>query len=137
MNNQNEPQCELKCEAKCESEFQNQKRYTAILLLLSSVHKNGNQTVKDYAIQLAKLLGNIINISNNIILNELQDGLEYALISYMADIKYLLSGGSISEQDCDHLSRSDLLQDINGMVRNQMKYGDKIEQAKNILFSVN
>ena len=133
MNNQNERQCEL----KCESDVQIQKRYTAILLLLSSVHKNGNQPVKDYAIQLAKLLGNIINISNNIILNELQDGLEYALISYMADIKYLLSGGSISEQDYDQLSRSDLLQDINGMVRNQMKYGDKIDQAKNILFSVN
>ena len=112
------------------------KKYTAIVILLSDVHKNGNELMKEYAVHLAKLLGNIINASNNIILTELKDALEHVLVSYMADIRYLLKGGTISEESCNELSRSNLLKDINAMVNDQMKHGDKIAQVKEIMFSV-
>jgi hypothetical protein len=124
------------CSQIFDSEMSMQKKYTGLLILLSDVHKKGNETVKCYAVHLAKLLGNVINISENIILTELKAELEHVLLCYMPVTRFLLAGGTYEAEDATELSRIQLLKDINAMVRDQMEYGDKLQMAKNIMMLV-
>ena len=124
------------CSQIFDSDMSMQKKYTGLLILLSDVHKMGNKLVQDYAVHLAKLLGNVINISENIVLTELNAQLEHVLLCYMPTIRFLLAGGTYQEEDATVLSRIQLLKDINAMVRDQMQYGDKIPMAKQIMMLI-
>jgi len=124
------------CSQIFDSDMSMQKKYSGLLILLSDVHKKGNETVRNYAVHLAKLLGNVINISENPILTELKAELEHVLLCYMPVTRFLLAGGTYEADDATELSRIQLLKDINAMVRDQMDHGDKLQMAKNIMMQV-
>lgn len=109
------------------------RKCAALLISLSQVHKTGSEDMKNYTIQIAKLLCNVINAKDDIILTELHEALEHVLIAYMPDILGIMTG---TLNELQYARRNDLLESVNGMVSDQMKYPDKLEKAKSIMMNV-
>jgi hypothetical protein len=109
------------------------RKCAALLISLSPVHKNGSEDMKQYTIQIAKLLCNVINAKDDIILTELHEALEHVLIAYMPDILSIMTG---TLDESQYARRNDLLEHVNNMVGDQMKHADKLEQAKSIMMNV-
>lgn len=109
------------------------RKCAALLISLSLVHKTGSEDMKKYTIQIAKLLCNVINAKDDIILAELHEALEHVLIAFMPDILSIMTG-TLNESQYAH--RNELLESVNGMVSDQMKYPDKLDKAKSIMMNV-
>jgi len=114
-----------------------QKKYIALLLLLSPIHKDGSPFVKQFSVQIGKLLRLIINIHEDAVLTELQTALENVLLSYMVEVNSLMNK-CLPEDDCNCISRKDLLTDVNNMVSYQQQQQDstEVEQIKKIMMSI-
>ena len=112
-----------------------QVNYSRIILALAPMHSTGTPFIKEYAVQIGALLASLINLYNEPVLTELSDCLQHVLLSYMYDINCIIDY-TIPDDNCDCISRKDLLVDINSMIKHQKKHADNIEEAKKIMLSV-
>jgi hypothetical protein len=112
-----------------------QVNYSRIILALAPMHSTGTPFIKEYAVQIGALLASLINLYNEPVLTELSDCLQHVLVSYMYDINCIIDY-TMPDDNCDCISRKDLLVEINNMIKYQKKNSDNIEEAKKIFFSV-
>jgi hypothetical protein len=112
-----------------------QVNYSRIILALAPMHSTGTQFIKEYAVQIGALLASLINLYNEPVLTELSDCLQHVLLSYMYDINCIIDY-TMPDDNCDCISRKDLLVEINNMIKYQKKNSDNIEEAKKLFFSV-
>lgn len=109
--------------------------YSRIILSLAPMHSNGTPFIKEYTVQLGALLAYLINLYDDPVLTELSDCLQHVLVSYMYDIDCIINY-TMPDDNCECISRKDLLVNINNMIKYQKKNADNIEEAKKIMLSV-
>ena len=112
-----------------------QIKYSRIILALAPMHSTGTQFIKEYAVQIGALLASLINLYEDPVLTELSDCMQHVLVSYMYDIDCIINY-TMPDDNCDCISRKDLLVEINNMIKYQKKHVDNLEQAKKLFFSV-
>lgn len=107
------------------------QRCLNLIIKLGRYNKSGTPFVKKYSTTLSKMLGFIVNIYDNETLDELIDGLENVLVSYMPDITELFVSKTLEETD--YSGRNELLQHVNNMVSDQVQYPCNIKGTLEIL----
>jgi hypothetical protein len=111
------------------------KKYVGLLIMLTPIFKIGTPKIKAYASELGKLLLNIINMHNDVVLQELHPALEQLLLFYMQDFTHLKEQTLNTEvYDPRHSNLSEINRCVKALTVDPQEY--KIQELKSIILNV-